>query len=37
MTYDIREDWRKKSEKTKDYLFGTQDKIWSKLPFLLYY
>lgn len=33
MTYDIKKDWKKKSEKTKHYLFGIQDKTWKKLSF----
>lgn len=30
MTYGIKADWRKKIEKTKDNLFGTQDKTSGK-------
>lgn len=34
MTYDIRGDWKKKSENTKDNLFETQDKTLRKTQFL---
>lgn len=34
MTHGIRGDWKKKSDKTKDNLFGTQDKTWGKTQFL---
>lgn len=33
MAYGIKKDWKKRSEKTKQYLFGIQDKTWKKLSF----
>lgn len=33
--YNIKKDWRKKSEKTKDNLLGAQEKTWNKLSFSL--